>query len=76
MIVHIVIDNKDETVFHFLTVIRMSVGTSDSTVISPITTEAHNLNTTNASAAPRDDGSPATTLANSKKIARKYFLLL
>ena len=38
----------------------MSVGTSDSTVISPITTEAHNLNTTNTSAASRDDRSPAT----------------
>ena len=38
----------------------MSYGTSDSTVISPITTEAHNLNTVNASAAQRDDGSPAT----------------
>ena len=37
----------------------MSRGTSDSTVISPITTEAHNLNAINASAAPRDDGSPA-----------------
>ena len=40
--------------------IRMSVGTSDSTVISSITTEAHNPNTTNASAAPRDGSSPAT----------------
>ena len=29
----------------------MSYGTSDSTVISPITTEAHDLNTTNAPAA-------------------------
>ena len=38
----------------------MSYGTSDSTVISPITTEAHNLNTTDVSAAPRDDSSPAT----------------
>ena len=31
--------------------IRMSVGTSDSTVISPTKTEARNLNTINASAA-------------------------
>ena len=38
----------------------MSFGTSDSTVISPITTEAHNLNTTNASTALRDDVSPLT----------------
>ena len=38
----------------------MSVGTSDSTVISSPKTEAHNLNAINASAAPRDDGSPAT----------------
>ena len=39
--------------------IRMSYGTFDSTVISPITTEAHDLNTVNASAAQRDDSSPA-----------------
>ena len=38
----------------------MSVGTSDTTVISSIETEAHNLNTTIASAATRDDSSPAT----------------
>ena len=38
----------------------MSYGTSDSTVISSPNPEAHNLNTTIASAAPRDDGSPAT----------------
>ena len=37
----------------------MSVGTSDTTVISPITTEAHNFNTTDASAATTDDGYPA-----------------
>ena len=37
----------------------MSVGTSDSTVTSPIKPEAHNLNTTIASAAQRSDGSPA-----------------
>ena len=38
----------------------MSVGTSDTTVISPLKTEARNLNAIDASAAPRDDGSPAT----------------
>ena len=53
MIVHIVIDNKGETVFHFLTDIRMSIGTSDTTVISSTKTEAHNLNTTIASATQR-----------------------
>ena len=45
----------------------MSFGTSDSTVISPITTEAHNLNTINASAAPKDDGSPATIFTTTPK---------
>ena len=45
----------------------MSYGTSDTTVISPITTEAHNLNTTDASAAQRDGGSPATVHANTPK---------
>ena len=38
----------------------MSYGTSDTTVISSTKTEAHNLNTTNASAAQRDGLSPAT----------------
>ena len=56
--------------------IRMSVGTSDTTVISPITTEAHNLNTINASAAPRDDGSPANlygkTLKNHQKLKKMW----
>ena len=42
----------------------MSVGTSDSTVISPINLEAHNPNTINASAASRDDGSTATIPGN------------
>ena len=43
----------------------MSYGTSDSTVISPITTEAHNLNTTIASAAQRDNNVfPANVQAN------------
>ena len=59
MIVHIVIDNKGETVFHFLTDTRMSVGISDTTVISSTKTEVRNLNAINASASQRDDSSPA-----------------
>ena len=38
----------------------MSYGTSDTTVISSTKTEARNLNTIDASAAQRDDSSPAT----------------
>ena len=38
----------------------MSVGTSDTTVISSTKTEAGNLNAIDASAAQRDDSSPAT----------------
>ena len=45
----------------------MSYGTSDSTVISPIKPEAHNPNTINASAASRDDASPATIHTTSPK---------
>ena len=37
----------------------MSVGTSDTTVISSTKTEARNLNAIDASAAPRDDSLPA-----------------
>ena len=37
----------------------MSVGTSDTTVISSTKTEARNLNAIDASAAQRDDSSPA-----------------
>ena len=37
----------------------MSVGTSDTTVISSPNPEARNLNTIDASAAQRDDSSPA-----------------
>ena len=54
--------------------IRMSYGTSDSTVISPITTEAHNLNTVNASAASRDDVSPANVHAHTPKNCRLQML--
>ena len=49
----------------------MSYGTSDSTVISSPKPEAHNLNTTDASVAPRDDISlatiPTTTSENRQK---------
>ena len=45
----------------------MSVGTSDTTVISSTKTEVHNLNTINASAAQKDDGSPATIPTTSPK---------
>ena len=38
----------------------MSVGTSDTTVISSTKTEARNLNAIDASAAQRGDSSPAT----------------
>ena len=38
----------------------MSVGTSDTTVISSTKTEARNLNAIDASAAQRDDSSPGT----------------
>ena len=55
--------------------VKMSYGTSDTTVISPVTTEAHNLNTTDASAAQRDDGSPATILTTTSK-NRQYHLYL
>ena len=41
----------------------MSYGTSDTTVISSTKTEARNLNTIDASAASRDDSSPATILS-------------
>ena len=50
----------------------MSYGTSDTTVISHITTEAHNLNTTNASAASRDDGSPANLHGNTAESHQYY----
>ena len=50
----------------------MSIGTSDSTVISPIKLKAHNLNTTDASAAPRDDASPATIHTTSSKNRHKF----
>ena len=45
----------------------MSYGTSDSTANSSPKTEAHNLNTTDASAAPKDDGSPATVHTTTPK---------
>ena len=45
----------------------MSVGTSDSSVISSPKSEAHNLSAINASAASRGDGSPATVPTTSPK---------
>ena len=42
----------------------MSVGTSDTTAISSTKTEVNNLNTTIASAAPRDFSSAANTAEN------------
>ena len=42
----------------------MSHGTSDTIVISSIKTEAHNLNSTIASVAPRDGSSPVNLHAN------------
>ena len=59
MRVRIVINNKGGTMFQLLTDTRMSVGTSDTTVISSTKTEARNLNAIDASAAQRDDSSPA-----------------
>ena len=50
----------------------MSVGTSDSTVISPITTEAHNLNTTIASTAQRD-GCSSTVFPGDTVEYRHYY---
>ena len=50
----------------------MSVGTSDSTVFSSTKTEAYNLNAIDASAAQRDDGSPATILTTSPKNRHSY----
>ena len=46
----------------------MSYGTSDSTVIESTKSETHALNTTEASAAQRDDGSPANIRADSSEI--------
>ena len=45
----------------------MSYGTSDSTVISSPNPEDRNLNAIDASAAPRDDGFPATTHTTTPK---------
>ena len=48
----------------------MSYGTSDTTVISSTKTEARNLNAIDASAASRDDSSPATITTTPKN--RQY----
>ena len=49
----------------------MSYSTSDFTVISSPNPEAHNLNTVNASAAQRDDSSPATIHTTSPQNRQK-----
>ena len=54
--------------------IRMSVGTFDTTVISSTKTEARNLNAIDASAAQRDDLSPAT-FPTTKPKNRQFHLL-
>ena len=54
----------------------MSVGTSDTTVISSPNPEARNLNAIDASAAPRDDGSPATIPTTTPKNRQFAFLFL
>ena len=54
----------------------MSYGTSDSTVISPIQPETRNLNAIDASAATRDDGSPAAICGNTLKNRQKHLSTL
>ena len=54
----------------------MSYGTSDSTVISPIKPEAHNLNTTIASAALWDGSRPASLRGNTAENRQLQFSLL
>ena len=54
----------------------MSVGTSDTTVISSTKTEAHNLNAIDASAALRDDLSPATIPTTTPKNRQFLFPFL
>ena len=50
----------------------MSYGTSDTTVISSTKTEARNLNAIDASAAQRDDSSPATIPTTTPKNRHIY----
>ena len=50
----------------------MSVGTSNTTVISSTKTEARNLNAIDASAAQRDDSSPATFPTTTPKNRQIY----
>ena len=54
----------------------MSYGTSDTTVISSTKTEARNLNTIDASAASRDDSSPATFPTTTSPQNRQFHLFL
>ena len=51
---------------------RMSYGTSDTTVISSTKTEARNLNAIDASAAQRDDSSPAPFPTTTPKNRQAY----
>ena len=53
----------------------MSYGTSDTTVISSTKIEAHNPNTTDASTAPRDDGSPATVHTTTPKNRQEQYFI-
>ncbi len=50
----------------------MSYGTSDTTVISSTKTEARNLNAIDASAASRDDSSPATIPTTTPKNRQRW----
>ena len=50
----------------------MSYGTSDTTVISSTNTETRNLNAIDASAAQRDDSSPATIPTTTPKNCQKH----
>ena len=56
----------------------MSYGTSDTTVISSTKIEARNLNTIDASAASRDDSSPATfptTTPQNRQLTMRFCML-
>ena len=54
----------------------MSYGTSDTTVTSSTKIEAHNLTTTNASAALQDDRSPATVHTTTPKKRQDQFFCI
>ena len=54
----------------------MSIGTSDTTIISSIKTGAHNLNPTSASAPLRDGPSPANPCGSAAENCRIVSLLV